>query len=131
MFAALKEACPNGVDVYFDNVGGAVSDAVLPVINDRARIVICGQISIYNLDKVDVGLRPQTALLVHSALMQGFIITQYTSRFAEGVGQLAQWFTSGQLKHVETVVEGFENTPKAFIGLFSGENLGKQVVKVG
>jgi len=131
MFAALKEACPNGVDVYFDNVGGAVSDAVLPVINDRARIVICGQISIYNLDKVDVGLRPQTALLVHSALMQGFIITQYTPRFAEGVGQLAQWFTSGQLKHVETVVEGFENTPKAFIGLFSGENLGKQVVKVG
>ena len=131
MFAALKEACPNGVDVYFDNVGGAVSDAVLPVIKDRARIVICGQISIYNLDKVDVGLRPQTALLVHSALMQGFIITQYTSRFAEGVGQLAQWFTSGQLKHVETVVEGFENTPKAFIGLFSGENLGKQVVKVG
>ena len=63
--------------------------------------------------------------------MQGFIITKYTSRFAEGVGQLAQWFTSGQLKHVETVVEGFENTPQAFIGLFSGENLGKQVVKVG
>ena len=130
MFAALKEACPNGVDIYFDNVGGAVSDAVLPVINDRARIVLCGQISIYNLDKVDVGLRPQTSLLVHSALMQGFIITKYTSRFAEGVGQLAQWFTSGQLKHVETVVEGFENTPQAFIGLFSGENLGKQVVKV-
>ena len=131
MFAALKEACPNGVDVYFDNVGGDVSDAVLPLINDRARIVICGQISIYNLDKVDVGLRPQTSLLVHSALMQGFIITQYASRFAEGVGQLAQWFTSGQLKYAETIVEGFENTPKAFIGLFSGENLGKQVVKVG
>jgi NADPH-dependent curcumin reductase CurA len=130
MFAALKEACPNGVDVYFDNVGGAVSDAVLPLINDRARIVLCGQISIYNLDKIDVGLRPQTSLLVHSALMQGFIITGYASRFAEGVGQLAQWFTSGQLKHVETVVEGFENTPQAFIGLFSGENLGKQVVKV-
>jgi NADPH-dependent curcumin reductase CurA len=131
MVAAFKEACPNGVDVYFDNVGGAVSDAVLPVLNDRARIVICGQISIYNLDKIDVGLRPQTSLLVHSALMQGFIINQYAPRFAEGVGRLAQWLTSGQLKHIETIVEGFENTPQAFIGLFSGENLGKQVVKVG
>lgn len=131
MFGALKEACPKGIDVYFDNVGGSISDAVNPSINDRARLVICGQISIYNADKVDVGLRPQPFVLVHSALMQGFIITQYAPRFAEGVTQLAQWFTSGQLKHAETIVEGFENTPRAFIGLFSGENLGKQIVKVG
>jgi NADPH-dependent curcumin reductase CurA len=130
IFAAMKEACPNGVDVYFDNVGGTVSDAVLPLLNDRARVVICGQISIYNLDKPDVGLRPQPFLLVHSALMQGFIITGYASRFAEGVSQLAEWFKQGQLKHAESVVEGFENTPSAFIGLFSGENLGKQIVKV-
>jgi len=130
MFSALKAACPGGIDVYFDNVGGPVSDAVYPLINDRARVVICGQISIYNSDKLDVGLRPQPFVLIHSALIQGFIITQYASRFAEGVAQLAQWFTSGQLKHAETVVEGFENTPKAFIGLFSGENLGKQIVKV-
>ena len=130
VFAQLKEACPNGIDVYFDNVGGAVSDAVLGLINDRARIVICGQISIYNSDKPDIGLRPQAPLLVHQGLMQGFIITQYQARFREGVTQLAQWFMSGQLKHAESIVEGFENTPKAFIGLFSGENLGKQVVKV-
>jgi NADPH-dependent curcumin reductase CurA len=127
---ALKAACPNGIDVYFDNVGGAVSDAVLPLINDRARIVICGQISMYNADGPLVGLKPDPFLLVHNALMEGFIITQYLPRWAEGIGQLAQWFTSGQLKHVETIVEGFENTPNAFIGLFKGENLGKQVVKI-
>jgi NADPH-dependent curcumin reductase CurA len=126
----VKSACPNGVDVYFDNVGGAVSDAVMPVINDRARVVVCGQISIYNSTEPDIGLHPQPFILVHSALMQGFIITQYFPRFAEGVGQLVEWFTSGKLKHAETISEGFENTPKAFIGLFSGENLGKQIVKV-
>ncbi len=127
---ALKTACPKGVDVYFDNVGGPVSDAVLPLLNHGARIVICGQISLYNLDKPDLGPRPQAALLVNSALMKGFIITDYTPRFVEGVMQLAQWLGAGKLKYAETIVEGFENTPAAFIGLFSGENLGKQIVKV-
>ncbi|HKP81284.1 MAG TPA: NADP-dependent oxidoreductase [Pyrinomonadaceae bacterium] len=130
MFAALKEACPNGIDVYFDNVGGDVTDAVMPLINDFARIVVCGQISMYNSDQPNVGPRPQPFLLIHKATMQGFIITQYMNRFAEGVTQLAQWFMSGKLKHAESIVEGFENTPRAFIGLFSGENLGKQVVKI-
>lgn len=130
MLEALREACPNGIDVYFDNVGGDVSDAVMPLLNNRARLVICGQISMYNLAKPDVGLRPQPFVLVNRATMKGFIVTDYMNRFAEGVTQLAQWFMSGQLKHAETVVEGFDNTPKAFIGLFSGENLGKQIVKV-
>jgi NADPH:quinone reductase len=128
---ALKEASPNGVDVYFDNVGGEVSDAVLPLLNNGARIIICGQISIYNLDKLDVGLRPQPYLLVNSALMQGFIIKVYAPRFSEGVMQLARWLAEGKLKYAETIVEGFENTPQAFIGLFTGDNLGKQIVKVG
>lgn len=127
---ALKEACPNGVDVYFDNVGGEISDAVLPLLKHGARIVICGQISLYNLDKPDVGPRPQPALLINSALMKGFIITEYAARFGEGVMQLAQWLAAGKLKYAESVAEGFENTPQAFIGLFSGENLGKQIVKV-
>lgn len=130
MFASLKETCPKGIDVYFDNVGGDVTDAAMPLINDFARIVVCGQISMYNSDKPNVGPRPQPFLLVHKATMQGFIITQYASRFAEGIAQLAQWFMSGKLKHAETIVEGFDNTPQAFIGLFSGENLGKQVVKI-
>src|SRR6266436_6597205 len=127
---ALKEACPNGIDVYFDNVGGEVSDAILPLLNQGARIVICGQISIYNLDQPDIGLRPQPYLLVNSALMKGFMITGYAARFSEGIRQMAKWISEGKLKYAETIVEGFENTPRAFIGLFTGENLGKQIVKV-
>lgn len=127
---ALKAACPDRIDVYFDNVGGEISDAVMPLLNQRARIVLCGQISLYNLGKPDVGPRPQPYLLVNSALMKGFIITGYAARFAEGVTQLAQWLLAGKLKYVETIVEGFENTPQAFIGLFSGDNHGKQIVKV-
>ena len=130
MKQALKDACPNGVDIYFDNVGGAVSDAVLPFINQASRVVICGQISLYNLDRADVGPRPQPYLLVKSALMQGFIITDYASRFAEGVKQLGQWVQEGKMKYAENIVDGFENTPNAFLGLFSGENLGKQLVRV-
>ena len=130
MQTALRQACPKGIDVYFDNVGGDVSDAVLPLITNGARIVICGQISMYNSDERPVGPRPQPFLLVNSAMMKGFIVTNYMHRFGEGIQQLAQWFISGQLKHAETIVEGFENTPSAFIGLFSGENLGKQIVKI-
>ncbi len=127
---ALAEACPQGIDVYFDNVGGDVSDAALLLINNGARISICGQISMYNLERIDVGLRAQPLLLINSALMKGFIITNYAPRFAEGVTQIAQWLAEGKLKYAETITEGFENTPRAFLGLFAGENLGKQIVKV-
>ncbi len=130
MKEVLKNACPNGVDIYFDNVGGPVSDAVLPFINKAARVIICGQISLYNLEQPEVGPRPQPYLLVKSALMQGFIITDYAPRFAEGVKQLAQWLSEGKMKYAENIVDGFENTPRAFLGLFTGENLGKQLVRV-
>lgn len=128
--AALREACPGGVDVYFDNVGGEISDHVTTLIKHGARIVICGQISLYNLEDQDVGPRVQPYLLVNSALMQGFIVTDYAARSAEGIGQLGQWLAEGKLKYAENIVEGFENTPQAFLGLFTGENLGKQLVKV-
>jgi NADPH:quinone reductase len=127
---SLKDACPDGVDIYFDNVGGSVSDSVLPLINKGARIVICGQISLYNLEQPDLGPRPQASLLVNRALMQGFIITDYAPRFAEGVKQLAQWLGEGKMKYAENIVDGFENAPQAFLGLFRGENLGKQLVRV-
>lgn len=127
---ALKQAAPNGVDVYFDNVGGEVSDAVMLLINPRARIIICGQIALYNLEKPDVGPRVQPYVLIKSALMQGFIISDYEARFKEGITQLAQWLGQGKLKYAENIIEGFENTPQAFLGLFTGENLGKQLVKV-
>lgn len=126
---AMKEACPKGVDIYFDNVGGKVSDEVVPLINNGARIVICGQISMYNSAKPEPGPRREPFLLVNSAMMKGFIITAYAPRFVEGVMQLGQWFAEGKLKYVEHVVEGFENTPLAFMGLFAGDNLGKQIVK--
>lgn len=128
--AALKDACPRGVDVYFDNVGGEISDDVLAHINHGARIVICGQISLYNLERPDVGTRVQPSLLVNSALMQGFIITNYAARSEEGIRQLGRWLAEGKLKYAENIVEGFENTPQAFLGLFTGDNLGKQLVKV-
>jgi NADPH:quinone reductase len=127
---ALEQTCPTGVDVYFDNVGGDISDAVIPFINQGARLVICGQISMYNLDTVAPGLRPQPYLLVSRALMKGFIISDYAPRFPEGLRQLARWLSEGQLKYAEHIVDGFENTPRALMGLFTGENLGKQLVKI-
>jgi NADPH-dependent curcumin reductase CurA len=84
----------------------------------------------YNLERMDVGLRAQPFLLVKSAMMKGFIVTDYAPRFAEGVIQLGKWLAEGKLKYVENIIEGFENTPRAFLGLFAGENLGKQLVKV-
>ena len=127
---ALKDACPGGVDVYFDNVGGAVSDAAMPFLNHGARIILCGQISLYNLEHPDVGPRVQPYLLVNSALMKGFIITDFAARFGEGVSQLGQWLAQGKMKYAENIIEGFENAPRAFLGLFAGENLGKQLVKI-
>jgi NADPH-dependent curcumin reductase CurA len=127
---ALADACPDGVDIYFDNVGGEISDAVMRLLNPHARIPICGQISLYNLEKADVGPRIQPLLLVNKALMKGFIVSDYAARFDEGITQLAQWFKQGKLKYKENIVEGFENTIDAFLGLFKGENLGKQLVKV-
>ncbi|MED4729896.1 NADP-dependent oxidoreductase [Aneurinibacillus migulanus] len=127
---ALKEACPNGVDVYFDNVGGEISDAVLSLLNHGARIPLCGQISLYNLEKPDVGPRIQSQLLINSALMKGFIVSDYAKQFKEGAFQLAQWVQEGKIKYKENIVEGFENTIDAFLGLFKGENIGKQIVKV-
>ena len=127
---AIKDACPNGVDIYFDNVGGEISDAVMPLLNYKARVVLCGQISQYNMSKPETGPRVQAYLLVKSALMKGFIVIDYADRSDEGIRQLAQWVSQKKLKYAEHVVEGLENAPRAFIGLFKGENLGKQIVKV-
>jgi len=126
----LKNACPKGVDVYFDNVGGSITDAVIKLINKKARLVVCGQISMYNLEKPDVGPRPWWILLTKSAKAQGFIVDAYEERFPEGINQLAQWIKAGKIKYKENIIEGLENTPKAFLGLFRGENIGKQLVKV-
>lgn len=128
--AKIRELCPNGVDVYFDNVGGSLTDAVVANLNSRGRIAICGQISMYNADKADVGPRLFPQLLVKTARAEGFLVFQYFDRAQEGIAKLAQWLREGKLKYHENVVEGLENAPRAFIGLFHGENLGKQLVKI-
>lgn len=126
----LKRACPNGIDVYFENVGGEISDAVFTQLNRYARIPVCGAISSYNLEEVDIGPRVQWTLIKKSALMQGFTVGNYSDRFNEGAAQLGQWFQEGKLKCRETIKEGFENIPIAFLDLFKGHNIGKLLVKV-
>jgi len=128
--AAIRKACPDGVDIYFDNVGGEISDAVISQINQKARIIICGQISSYNNIDLQFGLRPQSILLKKSALMQGYIVGIYSSRFPEGVEQLTQWLNEGKLRYKETIVKGFETLPETFIGLFEGKNIGKMLVEI-
>ena len=128
--AAVKEACPDGVDVYFDNVGGAVSDAVLLSLNDFARVPLCGQISLYNADGPETGPRLLPLFVQRRVLMQGFIATDYAARFAEAQTELSQWLRDGKLSYRETVVDGIEQAPEAFRGLFRGDNTGKLLVKV-
>ncbi|WP_329904337.1 NADP-dependent oxidoreductase [Porphyromonas pogonae] len=127
---AVAECCPNGVDVYYDNVGGEVSDAVLLHINRFARIILCGQISLYNSTEMPMGPRPQVALVKNSALMKGFIVNDYNEYYPEAIKQLAEWIKEGKLLYHETVLQGFDKLPEAFIGLFEGRNTGKLLVKV-
>ena len=129
MEKAIALACPNGVDIYFDNVGGAISDAVISNINFHARIPLCGQISLYNSLEIPTGPRIQPMLLTRSVLMQGFIVGNFTEHFHEGIKQLGQWVKDGKLKFSETIEHGFEKLPAALIGLFKGENTGKMIVE--
>jgi hypothetical protein len=129
--AALADACPDGIDVYFDNVGGATLDAVLSLINLHARIAICGMISEYNLTAPELAPRPTRALLVNRARMQGLLVHDWADRRAEGIAQMAAWIKEGKLRYKEDVVEGIENMPAAFLRLLRGENFGKQLVKAG
>ncbi len=129
MAKAIAGCCSNGVDIYFDNVGGPISDAVISNINFHARIALCGQISLYNTTETPMGPRLQPMLLTRSVLMQGFIIGNYQLRFPEGLQQLTQWLKEGKLKFTETIIHGFDQLPAALLGLFEGENTGKMVVK--
>ncbi|WP_162054784.1 NADP-dependent oxidoreductase [Pontibacter pamirensis] len=127
---AVAKACPDGVDIYFDNVGGEISDAVYHSLNKFGRIAICGQIAFYNNTSPATGLRVEPILLKKSAQIKGFIVNDYASEFGHAAKELANWLQESKLQYQETVKEGFEQLPKAFLGLFSGENTGKQLVKV-
>lgn len=128
-FAKLRELCPNGIDSYFDNVGGAITDAAIRLLNVHARVSVCGQISQYNLEKPEMGPRLMGLLIVTRSKIQGFLVSDYWSRFDEGLREMAGWISEGKLKYQENVVEGFENMPRAFIGMLQGENTGKQLVR--
>ena len=127
---AIAAACPLGIDVYFDNVGGPVTDAVMENLADFARISVCGQISQYNLAEPEMGPRNTRNLTTHQARMEGFLVFQFANRHEEGRQRIARWIKEGKMKYREDVVEGIENAPAAFIGMMRGENFGKLLIKV-
>jgi NADPH-dependent curcumin reductase CurA len=130
MIEAIAKTCPDGVDVYFDNVGGEISEAVLFNINKFSRTVNCGAISVYNNTEPPKSISVQPFLVKKSSSMQGFVVSDFADKHPEGVRQLAEWFGQDKLKFTETIEEGFENIPQAFLDLFDGKNKGKMVVKL-
>lgn len=127
---ALGNACPDGIDVYFDNVGGPVTDAVFPHLNVRSRVAICGQISQYNAVEAPVGPRLLWHFIVKRIRAEGFLVFDFREHDEASLAQMADWVASGKLQYRETFDEGIENAPRAFIGMLGGANIGKQVVKL-
>ena len=128
MPAALREHCPDRVDVYFDNVGGDILDAVLARLARGARVAICGAVSQYNRSVMQ-GPSNYMSLLVNRASMQGFVVFDYADRYGEAAGEMGRWMAEGKLKSREDVVEGLDTFPETLLRLFKGENTGKLVLK--
>ncbi|HWG51589.1 MAG TPA: NADP-dependent oxidoreductase [Candidatus Acidoferrales bacterium] len=127
---ALRQHCPNGVNVYFDNVGGDLLDVVLAQLARFARVVICGAISQYNSTSGIKGPSNYLSLLINSARMEGFIVFNYASRYGEAAREMAGWIAAGKLKSKEHIVEGFDTFPETLLKLFHGENFGKLMLKL-
>ena len=127
--AALREHCPKGIDIYFDNVGGEILDAALARLARNARVIICGAISQYNSATVK-GPSNYLSLLVNRATMTGMVVTDYTPRFIAGIMEMAGWIGAGKLRSREDIVHGIETFPTTLLKLFSGENFGKLVLAV-
>ncbi len=128
--SAFAAACPQGVDIYFDNTSGRISDVVMQHLNVGARIVVCGTASISSWDPIPLGPRIERHLLVKRARMQGFIIFDYAPRFTDGLRALAQWVRDGLISYREDVLDGIEHAPGAIAGLYRGENLGKRLIRI-
>ncbi len=132
--AALAAACPDGIDVYFENVGGAVFDAVLPLLNDFARIPVCGLVANYNMTELPAGPDRVPALmravLSKRLNFRGFIVSDFADQGPAFHKDVGQWLREGKIRYREDVVEGLENAPEAFIGLLKGRNFGKLIVKL-
>jgi NADPH-dependent curcumin reductase len=130
LFAALKDVCPKGIDVYFDNVGGDVLKTVLRLVNPFARIPLCGLVSQYNATELPPGPN-MGSVLVNRVTIRGFIVSDHVERLPAFLADTAGWLRAGRLKYREDVAEGLDQAPRAFIGLLRGDNLGKQLVKLG
>ena len=131
--AKLKEACPKGIDVYFENVGGAVFEAVFPQLNAFARVPVCGLIAHYNDTEASVpkwASSMMRAVLTKRLTIRGFIVSDFAARHADFLRDMSQWLREGKLKHREFVTEGLDSAPAAFMGLLKGANFGKQLVRV-
>jgi len=126
----LRALCPDGIDVYFDNVGGEILDAVLAQLAIRARVVMCGGISGYNEKEPPPGPRNLMNVIIKRARMEGFIVIDYAPRFPAAAEELAGWVRAGKIAHQEDIQEGIENAPKTFLRLFEGKNTGKQLLKL-
>ncbi|XP_053321828.1 prostaglandin reductase 1-like [Spea bombifrons] len=127
---ALKQASPEGYDCYFENVGGKYADAALPQMKTFGRVSVCGSISMYNDSVLQTGPYIQPYLLFKQLRMEGFIVTRWEDRYPEAQKHLLEWVLEGKLKYREHVINGFENMPLGFIGLFKGDNIGKAIIKV-
>lgn len=128
----MQDACPDGIDVYYENVGGEIGDAIWPLLNTFSRVPVCGAISSYNLKKgeADIGPRVQQFLIKSRVKMQGFLVGDFAKHYKEAYKVLAEGVSEGNLVYEETIHEGFDLIPKAFNGLFTGDNIGKQLVKI-
>ena len=126
----IRRIAENGIDIYFDNVGGPLLEAVLYQINQKARIVICGAISNYASTDLPVGPRNLSSLIINRAKMEGFLVLDYLDRTDEAIQELSKWLTDGKIKHREDVQEGIENCPSTLNRLFTGQNIGKQILKI-
>jgi NADPH-dependent curcumin reductase CurA len=131
----LKAACPSGIDVYFENVGGPVFDAVFPLLNDFARIPVCGQIAHYNATELPPG--PDRlpmfllSILTKRLTFRGFIVGDFASQFSQFLADMVPWIKEGKVKYREDITDGLENAPRELIGLLRGENFGKKIIRIG
>jgi len=131
----LKEACPAGIDVYFENVGGRVFDAVLPLLNAFARVPVCGLIAQYNATEPPPGPDRVPALLMATLVkrltLRGFIVWDFAAQYPQFLADMSQWLKEGRIKYREDITDGLENAPRELIGLLQGGNFGKKIIRVG
>ena len=130
IFKTVDKLCPDGIDVYFENVGGKHLEAALETMNPQGRLVMCGMISIYNATKPPVGPSNLGHMISKQLTMQGFLVGNYFHQMAQFQADMGKWIAEGTIKWKETILEGIGKAPEAFMGLFTGDNFGKMVVKL-